>query len=132
MAHHERQNQLQKGIKDPREEMQKTARGRRILDVVEVITPVMKERINQVMAETFLHMRALEKRVIELEQKAEAPLAYRGVWSEGEYEKNSAVTHVGSLWIAKRKTRSKPQPDAAEGDWQLAVRRGRDGKDAKP
>ena len=130
-ARGERTSAVNKGV-DPRRELKKTPRGKIMLDVVEVISPVVKERLTEAMAETFLYMKTLESRVIELENATKEPsISYCGVWTEGEYEKNSAVTHVGSLWIAKRKTRSKPQPDAAEGDWQLAVRRGRDGKDAK-
>ena len=132
VAKHERAAAIQSGIMDPRAELEKTARGRRIRDAQEAILPGVRERINECMAETYLHMAALERRLIALEQKEETPLAYRGVWTEREYEKNSAVTHLGSLWIAKRSTRSKPQPDAAEvGDWALAVRRGRDGRDGK-
>jgi hypothetical protein len=56
---------------------------------------------------------------------------YRGVWRSGEtYEAGDAVTWGGHMWIAERATTAKPdQPD--EG-WRIAVKRGRDGKDAKP
>lgn len=51
----------------------------------------------------------------------------RGVYRDGEsYVKGDAVTWAGSLWIAQKDTAGKP--DA--GDWRLAVKRGRDGKDA--
>ena len=52
----------------------------------------------------------------------------RGVWREGEYRKGDAVSWAGSLWIAQEDTSEKP--DAGKG-WRLAVKRGRDGKDAK-
>lgn len=53
----------------------------------------------------------------------------RGVWSDGKaYEQGDAVTWAGSLWIAQRATPGKP--DTADGGWRLAVKRGRDGKDA--
>jgi hypothetical protein len=52
----------------------------------------------------------------------------RGVWREGEsYAKGDAVTWAGSLWIAQRGTAEKPE--TGEG-WRLAVKRGRDGRDA--
>ena len=52
----------------------------------------------------------------------------RGVYSEGrEYATGDAVTWGGSLWIAQAPTAQKPgQSDT----WRLAVKRGRDGKDA--
>jgi hypothetical protein len=54
----------------------------------------------------------------------------RGVFKDGtEYDKGDGVTWGGSFWIAQRDTQSKP--DAGNGDWRLAVKKGRDGKDAK-
>lgn len=54
---------------------------------------------------------------------------YRGVWRSGAYEQGDAVTFGGSIFIAKRATSAKPETSG--DDWQLAVKRGRDGKDAK-
>ncbi|UHD44918.1 hypothetical protein LUX29_18110 [Aureimonas altamirensis] len=52
----------------------------------------------------------------------------RGVYKAGqEYAQGDAVTWAGSLWIAQAKTSEKP--DSGQG-WRLAVKRGRDGKDA--
>lgn len=53
----------------------------------------------------------------------------RGVWQERAYEKGDAVTWGGSLWIAQKDTDAKP--DTADSGWRLAVKRGRDGRDAK-
>jgi hypothetical protein len=53
----------------------------------------------------------------------------RGVWKEGTYQHGDAVTWAGSLWIAQRDTDAKP--DVADSGWRLAVKKGRDGKDAK-
>ncbi len=51
----------------------------------------------------------------------------RGVYRDGEaYVKGDAVTWGGSLWIAQKDTTGKPDG----GDFRLAVKRGRDGKDA--
>ena len=52
---------------------------------------------------------------------------YRGVWREGSFKAGDAVTWGGSLWIAQRATEAKPETN---DDWKLAVKRGRDGKDA--
>jgi hypothetical protein len=51
---------------------------------------------------------------------------YRGVYRDGgAYERGDAVTWAGSTWIARRDTVAKPD---ASDDWQLAVKRGREGK----
>lgn len=56
---------------------------------------------------------------------------YVGVFDpDTEYRKNSAVTYAGSLWVAKKVTKG-AQPGASGGEWQLAVKRGTDGKSVK-
>lgn len=52
----------------------------------------------------------------------------RGVWKEGEYDAGDGVTWGGSWWIAQRSTSAKP--DSPDSGWRLAVKKGRDGKDA--
>ena len=53
----------------------------------------------------------------------------RGVYSQGrEYSPGDGVTWAGSYWIAQEHTTEKP--DTGKG-WRLAVKRGRDGKDAE-
>lgn len=55
-------------------------------------------------------------------------ISYRGVWKSGDYLTGDSVTFGACQWIAKADTSSKP----GEGeDWQLAVRKGRDGRDAE-
>jgi len=53
-------------------------------------------------------------------------LVYRGVYSpEAVYRPGDCVTFGGSAWVCNRLTPTRP----GEGDgWQLAVKRGRDGK----
>lgn len=53
---------------------------------------------------------------------------YRGVWTEREFPKGASVTFGGSLWIAERATKSKP--DTPDCGWRLACKRGRDGASA--
>lgn len=57
-------------------------------------------------------------------------LIYRGLFKPGAYREGDSVTYGGSLWVAKRDTSQAPGSDAA--DWQLAAKRGRDGRDAVP
>jgi len=53
-----------------------------------------------------------------------------GVWKEGkDYVPGDAVTLGGSLFIAQAATTAKP---GKSDDWRLAVKRGSDGRDARP
>lgn len=55
---------------------------------------------------------------------------YRDVFKAGEtYQPGDAVTWGGSLWVAQRETGAKP--DSPDSGFRLAVKKGRDGKDAK-
>lgn len=52
----------------------------------------------------------------------------KGVYKAGDdYEPGDGVSYGGSFWIAQEKTQEKP--DSGQG-WRLAVKRGRDGKNA--
>jgi len=54
---------------------------------------------------------------------------FRGKRRDGErYKKNNFCTYDGSVWICLRDTEGKPGQSM---EWQLAVREGKDGKDAK-
>jgi hypothetical protein len=66
-----------------------------------------------------------------VEQTLRSPsLLYRGVFREGDqYDGGDAVTFGGSLWVALRATTTKPGDGSP--DWRLAVKKGRDGRDAK-
>jgi hypothetical protein len=57
---------------------------------------------------------------------------YKGIYKEGiEYKRGDLTTYGGSLWLALRDT--KVRPDAKDvDDWKLIVKRGRDGKDFTP
>lgn len=80
----------------------------------------------------------LEARVIALEREmawwraawaARPGLAYCGVYDmDRTYGPGDAVSYGGSLWIAKTVTTT--PPGHGPPSWQLAVKRGRDGKDA--
>lgn len=52
----------------------------------------------------------------------------RGVFKEGsDYVKGDGVSYGGCFWIAQKETASKPGTDPT---WRLAVKKGRDAKDA--
>ena len=77
----------------------------------------------------------LERRIAALE--AAPSLRYVGVWRDGtDYPPQTAVTRSGSTWITIAGARAGQMPglhgDDDEGSpWQLAVKRGRDGRDGK-
>jgi hypothetical protein len=51
----------------------------------------------------------------------------RGIYAEGkQYLAGDGATWAGSFWIAQKDTSSKP---GEGGDWRLAVKKGRDGRD---
>lgn len=65
----------------------------------------------------------------EAEMKFPVPI-YRNVFKEGEeYEPGDMVTWGGSVWHCGEKTTAKP--DSPDSGWRLAVKKGRDAKDAK-
>lgn len=56
----------------------------------------------------------------------------RGVFKadrDEPYQAGDGVTWGGSYWVAQRETKAKP--DSPDSGWRLAVKKGRDGKDAK-
>ena len=62
-------------------------------------------------------------RIEDLERKQPQ---YRGTWKAGcMYSQGSFITHDGSVFCAMQDTDTKPGTDAT---WQLAVKRGRDGR----
>lgn len=76
-------------------------------------------------------IRALANRVEELDARLSAsPLEYRGVWKPNTmYPARTFITHNGQVYFAEKATDFRP----GEGHgWQLAVKAGKDGKDARP
>jgi hypothetical protein len=67
----------------------------------------------------------------ELVKEARLPIPMdRGIYKQGQtYGAGDGVTWGGSFWIAQEQTTEKP--DTGKG-WRLAVKKGRDGKDADP
>jgi hypothetical protein len=69
----------------------------------------------------------LSKRIKDLE--ARKMPEYRGIWQDGEtYPESSLVTSQGSLWISKAQTKGVRPGDGS--CWELAAKRGRDGRHA--
>lgn len=56
----------------------------------------------------------------------------RGLFAyDRQYEAGDVVTWAGALWISRTATIG-VEPRNSDGDWRLAVKRGRDGKDLTP
>jgi hypothetical protein len=72
-------------------------------------------------------IRGLKNELAALRRDVDAK-TYKGVWQEGGYEKGNLITHGGCMWVALEDTDDKP---GTSGAWQLAVKRGRDGRDAR-
>ena len=71
-------------------------------------------------------IKALAERVTEIESRG---VKYVGTYQRsGDYERGMLATHKGAMWHAVQKTSDEPGTSAA---WQLAVKAGRDGKDAR-
>ncbi len=51
---------------------------------------------------------------------------YRGVWRAGLYKQGDSVSYAGSQFVARCDTEATPETSA---DWQMNVKRGRDGKE---
>lgn len=63
------------------------------------------------------------------ETKALIPVqVYKGVFTDAEYQQGDTATWAGSLWHCNV-TGTKAKPGDGSGDWTLAVKKGRDGKD---
>jgi hypothetical protein len=70
----------------------------------------------------------LKVKLAELE--ARTNFKYCGTWYEkGVYHEGNFVTDNGCVWYCHRRTSRRPSLELS-GDWQLAVRRGADGRDA--
>ena len=90
------------------------------------LAPIMRDYVAEAIAPLVERLNVVEAWVIEFERKG---VAYRGVWQASQdYRRGDLVTLNGSIWHANVETRAKP---GAGSDWTLAVKAGRDGKDAR-
>lgn len=74
---------------------------------------------------------ALQTQVKQLEARADHVLHFRGAWDANQvYIKGAAVTVGGALWVQKVATTRGDRPGTSDS-WQIAVKRGRDGRPAQ-
>lgn len=89
--------------------------------VAEMIRDFVGREIKKLRADLELRLKALEE---------SDAIPYQGTYeNDRQYQRGQFVTFNGSLWHANKTT--KQSPGSGSSDWQLAVKRGRDGKDAK-
>lgn len=104
----------------------KTPFGKSIKRVVEIMTAETKNALST----RDSRIAALEKRMAAMEGRI-AEFAYKGVWQAGTvYRECNSVTDNGSLWICISQQSTQRPGDGQ--DWRLAVKRGKDGRDARP
>jgi hypothetical protein len=76
--------------------------------------------------------RRLAKLTEELQAMKSAMPEYKGVWDvQTRYSAGSMVTQAGSVWFARCAVPAGVKPGEDHNAWTLAVKRGRDGKDAR-
>lgn len=77
----------------------------------------------------FLRCAELERRMAAVEATG---IRYLGVYQRAtEYRKGDVVTFAGSAWVAIKAVTEGTVPGGDTAAWQLAVRAGKDGKDAR-
>lgn len=98
-----------------------------IESLMKAIAPVLRSYLRDELTPIRRQMTELERRVAEVETKG---LEFVGTFQRAAtYRRGQAVSFDGSLWIALRDTQSGEEPGQSKA-WQLAVKRGRDGRDA--
>lgn len=98
-----------------------------IESLMKAIAPVLKRYIGDQLEPLRKRLDALERRADAAEERG---LEYRGIWQRAAaYRRGDVVTADGSLFVAIKAVGPGEQPGKSE-DWQLCVKRGRDGKDA--
>lgn len=103
-----------------------------LLNQLDALAPVIIGAIDKRQSPILKRIELLERENAELKAAVAKTFAdcYRGTWQPAAfdpYPRGIAVTHDGSLWLARTETRAKP---GTNDDWQMIVKRGRDGKDA--
>ena len=90
-------------------------------------TDILAEAIAEGVQPIVDKLKSLEARLAEVEGRG---LKFCGIYQRAStYARGSVVTDGGSMWIALREVEGE-QPGKSDG-WQLAVKRGADGKDSR-
>lgn len=91
------------------------------------VNKALDTQVVEVFEEIDDRLKSLESSV---EEVMDHGFRYRGFWREGMSSKRGdAFTEDGSLWICLRSTKDRPGYNSP--DWHIAVRKGRNGRDAR-
>lgn len=88
--------------------------------IAEAVANILKEHVIKILTTHDARLCVVEE------------IKHCGVWEAAtKYAEGNFVTHAGSTWCAKT---AEPQgkPGEKDGNWQLVVKRGKDGKDGLP
>jgi hypothetical protein len=97
--------------------------------VAEAVGELLKEYIDPIRVR-LAALEAVAERVTQLESDLEQR-SHKGVWDANfTYRKFNTVTHAGCQWTAVSDD-NLARPGESQG-WLLSVKKGRDGKDARP
>ena len=95
--------------------------------IAKAVVAGAKDYIDRAIAPLVEELKAQKQRIAELEERG---IRFRGAWRAAEdYRRGDLVTHDGSLWHANLDARAVRPGDG--NIWTLAVKRGRDGKNAR-
>jgi hypothetical protein len=93
--------------------------------IIEAVGGVLRRELEVKLTD---RIAVLEKRIEEFERGG---FEYRGIYQRAQaYRRGQVVTHDGSMWVAAKDTVLPPGAPEGMNEWTLAVKRGRDGKDA--
>jgi hypothetical protein len=101
----------------------KTEEGGRVLALINVVADSLLDSIIEHVVKPF------KQRIAELEARRE--LQYTGTWDDQRiYNKGDFITYDGSMW-ACLEAHCGVRPGSSDTSWKLAVKRGKDGRDAR-
>lgn len=99
-----------------------------VQEAIDITADCVKGYVDRSFDEFEAWIRGIEKRLVELETNQ---FSDEGVWVDlKSYRINHGVTHSGSYWIAQRSTQPGEKPGSGNC-WRLAVKAGKDGRDAR-
>lgn len=106
---------------------------RTVADLAASVVTAVREHVAGALRPVERRQEDFERRLRALEvrgQSEQRGFFYRGVWDAREtYSTHDFATHDGSLWCCLTDN-TQDRPGTSEA-WQLSVKRGRDGRDAR-
>jgi hypothetical protein len=98
------------------------------IETEKAVGEALRVVIGELKREAEARCAALEAQINRL-QSAVEQFRYVGQWEQKPYRAGNFVTFASGIWHANNDTRERP---GVNGDWSVAVPKGRDGKDFTP